>query len=231
MVERHFDEQMQVLNSDILKMAAMVEDSIQKSIEALKKQDKLLAKAVIDNDRKIDELELDIEAHTIDMLALHQPMARDLRFVLTTGIKLNAELERIADLSVNICQRVLELADAPLLKPLIDIPKLSDLAKKMVKNAIDAFVRRDEDIAKEVILSDTQADKLRNLVQEELVNDYMVKDGSCAPRAVPLLLIARHLERICDHASYIATDVIYMIKARNVKHHLEQLKDNGASNK
>ncbi len=226
MAERHFDEQMQVLNSEFLKMAAMVEDSIQKSIEALKKQDVDLARAVIDNDRKIDELELDIEAHTIDMLALHQPLARDLRFILTTGIKLNAELERIADLSVNICQRVLELTGAPLLKPLIDIPKLSELSKEMVKNAIDAFVKRDENLAKEVILSDTQADKLRNLVQEELVNDYMRKDGSCAPRAVPLLLIARHLERICDHASYIATDVIYMIKARNVKHHLEKLKDN-----
>lgn len=226
MVERHFDDEMGMLNNEILKMAALVEESIQKSIEALKKQDKQLAEKVIADDKRIDELELLIEEQAIDMLALYQPMARDLRFVLTTGIKLNAELERIADLSVNISQRVLDVADAPLLKPLIDIPRLSEIAKKMVKNAIDAFVRRDENLARSVILADSEADKLRNMVQDELVNDYMVKDGSTAPRAVPLLLISRHLERICDHATYIASDVIYMINARIVKHHPEELKKN-----
>jgi len=121
------------------------------------------------------------------------------------------------------------LADKPLLKPLIDIPKLTAVARKMVKGAIDAFVNRDEATAKQVILSDPEADRLRNLVYEELIKDYMVKDGTTAPRAIPLLLVARHLERICDHATNIAEDVIYMVQAKIVKHHPEKLENNNTS--
>ncbi len=221
-MERHFDEELKKLNTDLLKMATLAEEAIYKSIESLKNRDKKLVQAVIEEDRKIDELELVIEEGAINLLALRQPMARDLRFI-TTGMKINAELERIADLAVNIAQRVLELADKPLLKPLIDIPKLAAVARKMVKDAIDAFVNRDEKLAKQVIISDPQADRLRNLIFEELINDYMIKDGTTAPRAVSLLLVARHLERICDHATYIAEDVIYMIQAKIVKHHPEKL--------
>ena len=115
---------------------------------------------------------------------------------------------------------------SPLLKPLIDIPKLTEVARRMVKGAIDAFVNRDEKLAKKIILSDPEADSLRNLVQQELINDYMLKDGANASRAVPLLLVARHLERICDHATNIAEDVIYMAKAKIVRHRTEKLKDN-----
>ncbi len=224
-MERHFDEELKKLNTDLLKMATLTEEAIYKSIEALKNQDKKLAQTVINKDCKIDELELVIEERAVNLLALRQPMARDLRFI-TTGMKINAELERIADLAVNIAQRVFELADKPLLKPLIDIPKLSAVARKMVKDAIDAFVNRDQNLAKKVILSDPEADNLRNLVQQELINDYMVKDSTTVPRAVPLLLVARHLERICDHATNIAEDVIYMVRAKVVKHHLEKLKNN-----
>lgn len=223
--ERYFDEELEKMNTSLLKMASLTEEAIRKSIEALKARDKKMAEAVIKDDSKIDEMELAIEENAIDLLALRQPMARDLRFI-TTGMKINAELERIADLAVNIAQRVLELTDQPLLKPLIDIPKLSSIAQKMVKGAIDAFVNRDEDLAKNIILSDPEADRLRNMVYEELINDYMVKDGATATRAVPLLLIARHLERICDHATNIAEDVIYMVKAKIVKHHIEKLKNN-----
>jgi phosphate transport system protein len=193
-------------------------------VESLKTQDRILAKEVIDDDKKIDEMELIVEEEAIGLLALQQPLAGDLRFI-TTGMKINAELERIADLAVNISQRVLDLADEPLIKPLIDIPKLAGIARGMVKGAIDAFVKRDEGLAKKVILMDPEADNLRNLVYNELINDYMAKDGKTAPRAVPLILVARHLERICDHATYIATDVIYMIQAKIVKHHLEKLKN------
>jgi phosphate transport system protein len=149
-------------------------------------------------------------------------MAGDLRFI-TTGMKINAELERIADLALDISQRVLELIDKPILKPLIDIPKLSVVAQNMVRDAIDAFVKKDVELAKRVVLSDDEADKLKNLVQEELINDYMAKDASTAPRAMPLLLIARHLERICDHATNIAEDVIYIVEGKIVKHHPEEL--------
>ncbi len=224
MMKRHFDKDLKQINTDILKMATLTEEAIYKSIEALKTQDKKLAKQVLEEDKKIDELELKIEEEAIDALALHQPMAIDLRFI-TTGMKVNSELERIADLAVNICQRLLDIADEPLLKPLIDIPKLTLVARKMVRTAIDAFIQRDEGLAKEVILMDPEADGLRNLVYNELIYDYMVKDGTVAPRAVPLLLVARHLERICDHATYIAEDVIYMVQAKVVKHHPEKLKN------
>jgi phosphate transport system protein len=225
-MERHFDEELKKLNTNIMKMASLTEEAIHNSIKALKDRDKGLAQAVITDDRKIDEFELLIEEETIDLLALMQPMASDLRFI-TTGMKINAELERIADLAVNIAQRVLEVADMPLLKPLVDIPKLSSVAASMVRNAIDAFVNHDETLAKKVIFSDSEADNLKNLIQKELINDYMIKDSATVDRAVPLLLVARHLERICDHATNIAEDVIYMVQAKTVKHHPEMLKDNG----
>lgn len=221
-MERHFDEELKELHKDILQMAAMVQESIYKSIEALKNRDRTQAEEVINSDDNIDELELFIDEKCIDLIARHQPMAGDLRFI-TTGMKINAELERIADLAVDIAQRVLEIADKPLLKPLIDIPKLSTVAQDMIREAIDSFVKKDAELAKRVVLSDSEADKLRNLVQEELIYDYMLRDAKTADRAVPLLLIARHLERICDHTTNIAEDVIYMVVAKVVKHHPEKL--------
>lgn len=221
-MERHFDEELKELHKEILKMATMTQEAIHKSIEALKDRQKSEAQGVIDSDNKIDELELVIDEKCIDLIARYQPMAGDLRFI-ATGMRINAELERIADLAVDISQRVLELVDKPLLKPLIDIPKLSVVAQNMVHDAIDAFVKKDIELAKKVVLSDKEADSLRNLVQEELIDDYMARDPSTAPRAMPLLLIARHLERICDHTTNIAEDVIYMVEGKVVKHHPEEL--------
>lgn len=225
-MKRHIDEELTELHKEILRMGVMAQEAIFRSIEALKNRDKAMAQEVIGTDTKIDELELEIDERCIDLIARYQPVASDLRFI-ATGMKINADLERIADLAVDIAQRVLELADKPLLKPLIDIPKLSIVAQNMVRDAIDAFVKKDAQLAKSVVLSDPEADKLRNAVQEELVRDYMMKDSKAADRAVSLLLIARHLERICDHATNIAEDVIYMVEAKVVKHHPEKL-DNGA---
>ncbi|MCU0651427.1 MAG: phosphate signaling complex protein PhoU, partial [Candidatus Omnitrophica bacterium] len=206
---RHFDDELKELHKEILKMGIMVQEEIYKSTEALKNRDKKQAEEVITCDNKIDELELEIDERCIDLIARHQPMAGDLRFI-TTGMKINAELERIADLAVDIAQRAEELSDKPFLKPLVDIPKLSAVAQSMVKDTIDAFVNKNIGLAKEVVLSDSEADKLRNLIQDELINDYMMQDSKTVDRAVPLLLIARYLERICDHATNIAEDVIYM---------------------
>lgn len=221
-MERHLDEELKKLNTDLLTMATMTEEAIHNSVTALKKKDTILAQEVITNDQKIDEFEIKIEEEIIDLLALFQPMAGDLRFI-TTGMHINAELERIADLTVNISQRVLDLADNPLLKPLANIQKLAEQSKFMVKTAIDAFVKRDEKLAKEVILSDKESNKLRTVLMNELINDFMAKDSKTVPSAIPLLLVARDLERICDHAASIAEDVIYMTQAKVIKHHRERL--------
>jgi phosphate transport system protein len=223
-MERQFDHELKELNNDILRMGAFAEEAIYKSVEALKTRDKELAQTVINNDTNVDQLELAIDEKCIDLIARYQPMAKDLRFI-TTGMKINNELERIADIAVDIAQRTLEIVDKPLLKPLVDIPKLTFIAQNMIKAAIDSFVKGDIALARKVLLSDTEADQLRNLIQKELIEDYMVKDGSTAPRAVQLLLIARFLERICDHVTNIAEDVIYMIQAKVVKHHPERLQD------
>ena len=219
---RHVDEELKELHKDILMLAVSVQEAISKSIESLKNRDKDLAQEVIDSDGKIDELELAIDEKCIDLIARYQPMAGDLRYI-TTGLKINAELERIADIAVDIAQRSLELMQKPLLKPLVDIPRLSQIAREMVRDSIDAFIKKDAQLARRVALADADADRLRNLVQDELVNEYMAHDPKTAERAVALLLIARYLERICDHTTNIAEDVVYMVEAKVVKHHPEEL--------
>jgi phosphate transport system protein len=224
-MERHFDDELNQFNEQLLKMAVLVEQAIDRSITALKKQDRGLAQSVIEDDKAIDEMENENEEKGIDLLACFEPKAIDLRFI-TMGINISSELERIADMAVNISYKVIDIVDHPLLNPLVDIPRLSDIARQMVKDAIDAFVRRDEDLAKGVIRSEPKSDELRNAIVKELIYDYIVKDGACAPRAIPLLLIARDLERISDHAMAIAEDVIYMVRAIMVKHHPEKLSNN-----
>ncbi len=219
----HLDEESKELHKEILKMAVFAQEAIFKSVESLKNRDKQLAQGVVNNDNKIDELELAIDEKCIDLIARYQPMAGDLRYI-TTGMKINNELERIADIALDISQKSLALMEKPMLKPLVDIPKLSQVAQNMVRDAIDAFVKRDAHLARQVVLADNEADRLRNLVQDELINEYLGRDPKTADRAVALLLITRYLERICDHATNIAEDVIYMVEAKIVKHHPEELK-------
>ena len=221
-MKRHLDEELTELQKLILAMSSLTEESIARSLAALQALDARKAQAVIKNDIKVNELEVAIDDKCLQLIALFQPAAMDLRFI-AVALKMCTDLERIADLAVNICQRVLEIADLPQLKPLIDIPKLASLAQSMLRDAVDAFVNRDTDLAKRVILRDDEADRLRNLVQSELVSDYLGKDTSTAPRAVALILVARYLERICDHTTNIAEDVIYMVKGALVKHHPEVL--------
>jgi phosphate transport system protein len=221
-MSRHFHEELEELNNDILKMGTLAEEAVAKSIAALKERDVDAAQAVIDNDACIDELELIIDEKCLDLIARQQPMAVDLRFI-TTGMRLNNELECIADLAVDISQHVIEMSEQPLLKPLVDIPRLSAVAQKMVKMSIDSFIARDIEIAKKVLVLEPEADALRDAIHKELVDVYIAKDPLTAPRAIQLLLIARFLERVCDHASYIAEDVVYMVKAEVVKHHPERL--------
>jgi len=223
-MERHLDKELEELNRETLRLATLTEEAIAQSIVSLTDLSVEKARQVIVEDRKINDMELVIDEKCLDLIALFQPMAVDLRYITMT-MKIGTDLERIADLAVNISERVLEIADKPHLKPLIDIPKLARLAQGMVKDAIDSFVRKDAHLAREVILRDDQADFLRNLVQTELICDYMLKDCSTVTRGIPLILIARHLERICDHATNIAEDVVYMVEARVVKHHPENLRE------
>lgn len=221
-MERHFDTELADLKGNILQMGDLVEEAIIDSVDALKQLSAEKAQKVIDEDKFIDEQELKLDEECLDLLALRQPMAVDLRFI-TMAMKISTDLERMADLAVDISQRVLELADKPLLKPLVDIPKLTLLAQKMTRDAISSFVKKDAELARSVISNERQANNLRDLVQQELLNDYISKDKSTIPRAIPLILVARHLERICDHATNIAEDVIYMVEAKVVKHHPEEL--------
>jgi phosphate transport system protein len=223
-MERHFDEELAGLKNDVLRMGSLVESAILRSLTSLEHLSKKEAEKVIADDKEVDMLELKIDELCVDLLALRQPMAYDLRFIAMTT-KIATDLERMADLAVDIAQRTLELIGEPLIKPLVDIPKLAVLAQNMTKDAIDSFVSENAELAKSVILRDQEADDLRDLVQNELVDDFMPKNPSKIKRAVPLLLIARHLERICDHATNIAEDVIYMVKAKVVKHHHEPLEN------
>jgi len=214
---RHFDEELTEMKNQLLFMGSLTEEVIVRAVEALKCLDADAARKIIEEDSRIDRLDLEIDEKCLELIIRHQPVAADLRF-LAMAMRICADLERIADLAVDISQRVLEMAGQPLLKPLVDIPKLAKLADEMLKDSLDAFVQGDVNRARAVIRRDDEADRLRDLIQTELVKDYMMKDASTAPRAVSLLLVSRHLERICDHSTNIAEDVIYMVEGAMVRH-------------
>ncbi len=219
---RTFDDELKELNMMILEMGSLVETSIDRAVESLKKKDEDMAKDVIRGDDRINKLEVEVDEKCVSLLALRQPMAVDLRFI-TTGMRIATDIERIGDLAVDIAERSLEMMSQPLPKPLIDIPKLADVAKKMVKGALDSFVKKDVDIAREVWKSDDVADNYRDLIQDELVQ-VMMENKSVIPQSVLLIFIARHLERICDHATNIAEDVVYMVEAKMIKHNIDELR-------
>jgi phosphate transport system protein len=212
----HFQKELHKLNDLILKMGGLVEKSIYGSVDALKKNNPKMAREVIVDDDKTDRLELEVDELCLELLATQQPMAVDLRFI-TTGMRIGSDLERIGDLAVDIAQRAEELATLPLLKPLEDIPKMAELAEKMVHKALDSFVKRDAALARTLWEDEEKADGYRDLVQDELTA-IMTRDPASASRAIPLILIARHLERIADHATNIAEDVVYMVEGKVIKH-------------
>ena len=216
-MHRHFDEELTELKKQLLTMGSLTEEAIAQAVEALKRLEAEAARRIIEEDSRIDRLDLDIDEKCLELIIRHQPVAADLRF-LAMAMRICAGLERIADLAVDICQRVVEMAGQPLLKPLIDIPKLVGLARGMLRDSLDGFVRGDVAPARSVIKRDDEADRLRDLIQTELVTDFMMKDAATALRAVALLLVSRHLERICDHTTNIAQHVIYMVEGAMVRH-------------
>ena len=216
---RHFDKEIDHLKELLLRMGAMVEDSINESIRALLERDTQAAQRVIDADNAVDQMELEIDQHTIELIAMMQPAAVDLRFV-AAAMKITPELERVADLAVDVCERAIELNREPPLKPLIDIPRLARIAQDMVRQSLDAFVRRDAVLAREVIARDDEVDLLTEQSFRELLT-YMLEDSRNISRAIRLTFIGKYFERMADGATNICEMVVYLAEGKVIKHQHE----------
>ncbi len=217
-MQRHFDEELKALKEQLLTMAGIAEQSVGKAIKALVDRDAKLAQAVIKEDAAINRLEVEIEESCLNLLARYQPEARDLRTIAMV-FKIVNDLERVGDQAVNISERTLDLLKEPLLKPLIDIPKMAVLAQQMLKDSLDAFVNQDAELARAVCRRDDEVDHLNDQVYHELLV-YMTQDAKTITRAIDLILIGRHLERVADHATNIAEDVYYLVRGTTIKHRL-----------
>jgi len=216
MSHRHFDEELSDLKSNLLRMAGLAEDQIDKALTALVTRDSELARHVIERDHQVNTLDVEIDEECIRLLALHQPAARDLRLV-TTAMKISTELERISDLAENISERAIELNEEPQLKPYIDIPMMGKMARAMVKESIDAFVKDDSTIARKVLTNDDFVDDLMEQIFRELLS-FMIEDTRTITRAIRLSFVAKYLERIADHATNIAELVVYLVEGKIIRH-------------
>ncbi|MGD1075779.1 MAG: phosphate signaling complex protein PhoU [Thermodesulfovibrionales bacterium] len=211
-----FDEELMHLKELVLKMGAMVENAIKDSIRSLVERDSELARKVIEKDHQVNSLDVQLDEESIRLIALRQPKAHDLRFI-TTAMKITTDLERMGDMAVNIAERSLELNEEAILKPYIDIPRMSQIGQGMTRDALDAFVKGDKKLAMEVIMRDDQVDDLKHQVLNELLF-FMVQDPTTASRAMKISFIAQYLERIADHATNIAEMVIYLVEGKIIRH-------------
>ena len=223
--ERPFDEELKLLKEKLLEMAARAEEQIALAVRGLKDREEKLACQVLEREASINRLDIEVDDMCLRLLALRQPMAADLRFI-TAAMKIASDLERIGDLAVNIAERTMDLLKQPELKPLIDIPRMAELAQQMVRDALNAFVNKDSVLAKDVCARDDAVDQLNNQVFRELLT-YMMQDPGTISVAVDLILVGRHLERIADHATNIGEDIIYMVQGRTIKHHIEEGRTSG----
>ncbi len=211
-----FDEELQRLKEKLLRMGSLVEDAIKDSVLSLVDRDNDLARRVIDSDRIVNSLDVEIDEESIRLIALRQPKAGDLRFI-TTAMKITTDLERMGDLGVNIAERALELNQEPILKPYIDIPRMREIAQGMTRDALDAFVRKDKKLAMDVIMRDDEVDELKHSVLQELAF-FMVQDPTTVTRAMKISFVAQYLERVADHATNIAEMVIYLVEGKIIRH-------------
>lgn len=220
-----FFEELEQLKNKLLEMSSLVEAGIERSIRAVVHKDRGAAAEVLENEDRINAIELEIDALAINLLALHQPMASNLRFIVA-ALKINTNLERMGDISVNIAHTARSLMDAPSSKPIIDIPLMAGLVQSMVRKSLDAFVARDTNLARSVLVSDDAVDSLRTACYHELVS-FMEKDPRNVPQALHLLSVARGLERLADHSTNIAEHVLFYVKGIDVRHNSEQGKSDG----
>ena len=215
-MERHIDVELRRLKDALLRMAGLAETSIGLAVKALVSRDAEIAKQVIASDAAVNALEIEVDDLCMRTMALYQPEARDLRF-LAMALKINNDLERMGDQAVNIAERTLELLKEPLLKPLIDIPRMAELAQRMVKDSLDAFVSRDARAASEIIARDDEVDRLMEQLFRELLS-YMIEDPRTISRALRLMMVAKYLERIGDGATNICEMVVYLVEGRVIRH-------------
>ncbi len=216
---RHFVEELDYLRSRLLEMSALVEDSVYRSVLSLTEKDPQQSQKVLQNEAEINQMEIEIDDLATRLLALQQPMATDLRF-LTSAIKINNDLERMGDLAVNIIERALALTNEPLMKPMIDIPAMASRVQSMIRKSLDAFVKKDPELARNVLISDDAVDGLRDSIYEELIS-YMERDPKTVRQGINLMFVARNLERLADHATNIAEDVLFLVEGVDVRHHAE----------
>lgn len=215
-MQRHFHEELAALKEKILRMGALVEEQIQQALKALVERDDTLARKVIENDRRVNTLDVEVDEDCLELLALHQPAARDLRFI-TTAMKISTELERMSDLAENICERAIELNQEPQLKPYIDIPVMAERAMKMVWDALDAFVKADATLARKVLADDDYVDNLTQQLFREMLS-FMIENPQTISRAIRLSFISKYIERIADHATNVAELVVYMVEGKIIRH-------------
>lgn len=219
-MERHFDEELKNLKEKLLQMADIAQEMIGLSVKALVERKEALAKEVFSLEDKVNHMEVEIEDFVLRLLALRQPAAGDLR-LLTAVLKINNDLERVADQAVNIAEIAVELLQHPSLKPLIDIPHMANLAQRMIKNSLDAFVNQDAQLAKKVCEDDDAVDRINEQIFRELLTT-IIGDPKNVARAVDLILVSRNIERVADHATNISEDVIFIVEGKNIKHHIQE---------
>jgi phosphate transport system protein len=217
---RHFQEELEQLKTRLLEMGGLAEEQVRVAVKALVDRDRDLIERALSSDEPINKLHIEIDGRCFTLLALHQPMAVDLRAIVS-AVKINTDLERVGDLAINIAEAARRYAQHPAVKKLIDIPRMATIAQSMLRDALDSFVRRDMVLAQHVLDEDDKLDSLKTQIFRELLT-YMLQDPATIEPALDLILISRHLERIGDHATNIAEDVIFMVSARDVRHHADE---------
>jgi phosphate transport system protein len=213
---KHYEQQLRILKEKLLLMSHKAEQMISDSIKALVERRPTLAEEVIARDDEIDKLEIESDDLCYEILALEQPVARDLRFI-ATALKIVKDIERIGDIAVNIAERAQELINEPELKRLVDLPIMADAAQKILKESLDAFVNSDVDLAEKVISNDNVVDGLYEQIFRELLT-YMLEDPRSISRAIKLIFIAKHLERVGDHSANIAEMVVFLVRGQDIRH-------------
>ena len=214
---RHFQEELEGLQNRLLEMGGLAEERVRVALHGLVTRDVSVIEGAIRGDEPINQLHIEIDNRAFRLLALYQPMATDLRGIVA-ALKINTDLERVGDLAVNIAEAAKRYTSHPPVKQLIDIPRMGSIAQTMLRDALDAYVKRDTRLAQSVLERDDELDSLKSQVFRDLLT-YMLNDRTTVEPSLDLILISRHLERIGDHATNVAEDVIFMVSAQDVRHH------------